>query len=182
MIALLDTPYLRHLVMGVGVTALLFALREFLQGRRPAEEDGDCGRIEPNAYLIAAIGLTGVAFAVSAIAAAVNGSGGIAAWVVGTAALGMAALSLASLRPGYEIIWDEEGIEGPVTVFIPLKTPQRARLLWEDLEQVGIDGGNWFVQDLSGRRIRWNSLYAGYPVFMTRVEDECPWLFDEAMA
>lgn len=181
-IGVLENPYLRHLIMGVGVTALLFALREILQGRRPTEQDGDCGRIAPNAHLIGAIGITGLAFALSALTSAVSGSGGIAAWVVGIASLVTAALSLASLRPGYDILWDEEGIEGPITNFVPLKVPQRARLYWEDLADLGSDSGNWFIQDIQGRRIRWNSLYAGYPIFMARVEDECPWLFDEALA
>lgn len=178
----MGNPYLNYLIMGVGVAALLFAIREIINHRHPKPLEGEVGRLEVNAHIIAAIGITGVSFAVAALSSAISGSGGIAAWTVGLTAFVLGVVSLASLRPGYDVSWDEDGLEGPITLFVPLRPPKRAKIYWEDLETVGRDQqGNWYVQDAGGQRIRWNYLYSGYPTLMSLVEEECPWLFDESL-
>lgn len=164
----------------IGLTAVL----RHVMTRQPVVEtdpEGETGHIAPNRALLAVICLVGVALAGTALLAFSNGIGGLPVLLVATAALAMTGMMITAFFPFYDITWDENGIEGPTLLLPPPFGPKRQRIFWEDIEVAHHEKGrHWYLEDRNGTRILWSFIYFGYPALMTRVEEECPWLFDTA--
>lgn len=162
----------------IGLTAVL----RHVMTRQPIVEmdaEGETGHIAPNRALLAVICLIGVSLAGSALLAFANGVGSLMVLVVAFAALAMTVMMVTAFFPFYDIIWDEEGIEGPTLLLPPPFGPKRARIFWENIEIAHNENGrHWYLEDANGTRIVWSFVYFGYPALMKRVEEECPWLFD----
>jgi uncharacterized membrane protein len=162
----------------IGLTAVL----RHVMTRQPVVEtdpEGETGHIAPNRALLAVICLIGVALAGTALLAFANGVGGLPVLLVATAALAMTGMMVTAFFPFYDITWDENGIEGPTLLLPPPFGPKRKRIFWEDIELAHHEKGrHWYLEDRNGTRILWSFIYFGYPALLTRVEEECPWLFD----
>lgn len=184
-------PILKPVIIGGGVAATFAAIRFFTARSQPAtlDQTETAGRIAMSRPLIVGfsllcLGIAGVAlyaafFAPPPDCACKSAASWAVPAVLGGFFLLVALLMLTSLSGGWEVCWDEDGIEGPTSVLPPPFGPRRKRVFWEHLDAAGQDSNGWFVQARSGRRIRWNFFYSGYPALMLRIEEECPWLFDD---
>lgn len=176
---MLDPSQYRTLIVGVAVTLLLAALSRLLARRGGHAVGDDRGHVAPNRAVIVAVTLIGLGIAASAFYATATQPDSFPAVLVGLAALVLTVPTAASLLPDYEIEWNEEGLEGPATGWFPPFGPGRDFIAWSDVVGVGKDAlGNWYIEDRTGARIRWNFVYGGYAHLMAAVERHCPHLFD----
>lgn len=177
---------LNRIMIAMAVAFGLVAMLRYVMTRAPKVEtdpEGETGRIAPNRALLAVISLIGTALSGSAFFAWSQGIGGLPVLLVGIAALFMTAMMVTSFFPVFDITWDEDGLEGPTLLLPPPLGPKRVRIFWEDLEKAGaVQGRHWYLEDGKGRRIVWSFIYYGYPALLTRVEEECPWLFSTPKA
>lgn len=176
---------LNRIAIAMAVVFGLVAMLRYVMTRHPKVEtdpEGETGRIAPNRALLAVISLIGVALALASGLVWLRGIGGWPLLAVAIAALLMTAMMITSFFPVFDITWDENGVEGPTLLLPPPIGPRRVRLYWEDLEKTGdVQGRHWFLEDDKGRRIVWSFIYYGYPALLTRLEEECPWLFASAI-
>jgi hypothetical protein len=173
-----DPATLRHLVIGLVVTALIGALSRWFVLRGAPPVQGERGHIRPNPPLILAVTLVGLGLAGAAFYATLTRPDSFPAVLVGIGALVLTLPTAASLLPDYAIEWTEDGLEGPASNWFPPFGPGRDFIAWGDVAGIGKDAlGNWYVEDRTGARIRWNFAYGGYGHLMAAVERNCPHLF-----
>lgn len=180
---MLDLPMNRIIIAFAVFIGLLAVLRHVMTRRPTIESDaeGETGRIAPNRALLAVICLVGVALTGAALFAFLRGMGGLPVLIVAFAAIAMTGMMITAFFPFYDITWDEDGIEGPTLLLPPPFGPKRRKMFWEDIDRLGHEQGrHWVLQDRHGTRILWSFIYYGHPALMTRIEEECPWLFDTA--
>lgn len=177
---MLDLPMYRVIIafaVFIGLTAVI----RHVMTRQPVIEtdpEGETGHIAPNRALLAVICLIGVMLSGAALLLFSKGVGGLPVLAVAVAALAMTAMMVTAFFPFYDITWDEDGIEGPTLLLPPPFGPRRRKLYWEDIELAQHENGrHWFLEDGKGNRIVWSFTYFGHAALMTRVEEECPWLF-----
>jgi hypothetical protein len=183
-------PILKPLLAGLVGGGFVWLITTYSKRSRPAEFDPEnvTGRIAPSRIL--SFGLLLVFLGISSAAAyaafrtpsADCACSGTASTVI-PAVLGAICALLAlfcamGLTRKWDITWDEDGIEGPTSLWFPPFGPRREKWMWERLEGVGGTSGQWFVENAAGRRIRFNYSYPGYMQLMATIEDQCPWLFD----
>lgn len=174
------------ILSGVAVRAMVWLAAR----SRPAAQDADTnqgsGRIRPSRPLMAVctllgLGVGGVALYGASLALDPNCACQAGSWRI-PAALGTAFVLLGlycslSLTSGWDMRWDQDGVEGPTSMLFPPFGPRRERLSWEDIVAIGGNSNSWYVETPKGRRMWWNSFYAGYPKFMLTVENRRPDLF-----
>lgn len=169
------------ILIAIAVVIGLAAVLRLVMKRRPAIEtatEGETGHIAPDRALLTVICLVGVALAGAALVAFFRGTAGLPVLVVAATALVMTGLMLAAFFPFYDILWNEDGIEGPAFVLPPPFGPKRSKMFWEDIDRVTQEHGrHWVLEDRHGNRIMWSFIYKGRPALMARIADECPWLF-----
>ena len=69
--------------------------------------------------------------------------------------------SILGLLPAYTIFWNEQGVHGPVRLWVNPFSNKKMLVEWHDIALVGTGrGGNSYLSDLSGRRIYWNIWHA----------------------
>jgi hypothetical protein len=174
-----DPATLRTLVIGLAVTAVIGVLSRWLALRGGPRASGERGHIAPNPGLVVTVSLIGLGLAGAAFYATLTQPDSFPAVLVGIGALALTLPTAASLLPDYAIEWTEDGLEGPASNWFPPFGPGRDFIAWADVATVGKDTlGNWFVEDRTGARIRWNFAYGGYGHLMAAVERNCPHLFD----
>lgn len=177
---MLDLPMYRVIIAFAVFIGLMAVIRHVMTRQPVVETDpeGETGHIAPNRALLAVICLIGVMLGGAALLMFFKGLGGLPLLVVGLAALAMTGMMVTAFFPFYDILWDEDGIEGPALLLPPPFGPRRHKIFWEEIEvaQNG-NGRHWSLEDAKGNRIVWSFIYFGYPALMTRVEEECPWLF-----
>jgi hypothetical protein len=178
--AMLDNDFLRKMVVIFGTMGIIWLITQFMARAKPKHEDEESGRIAPNRILTVAMVLLMSVIAAIALWAAFNDPDAfVPAGLIGSVFLFFAVISSTSLFPMYDVEWNEDGVTGPLTMWFPPFGPKRGQIYWEHIENCGKDNmGSWFVEDKSGKRIRWNWVYSGFPALMLRIEEECPWLFE----
>ncbi|MFM2391045.1 MAG: hypothetical protein RLZZ437_2600 [Pseudomonadota bacterium] len=178
---MLDNSFLRSIIIMVCVSAVLGLLGRIMAGRKPALDEDDDGMIAPNRVAMGAFALLCLLIGgVAGWAALTDADALVPAGLLSVAFLSFSAVMGTSLMPVYNIEWSEDGVTGPVSLWFPPFGPQRGTIYWEKIDSVGKDNmGNFYIEDRDGRRIRWNFAYNGFPVLMLRIEEECPWLFEQ---
>lgn len=84
------------------------------------------------------------------------------------------------LHSGYNIDWDETGLTGPSS-YLPLPFgPQRIRIEFTDITDVGTDWADSFcIYRADGASIRFSYLYRGFLALNDLIENKRPDLFPE---
>ena len=93
--------------------------------------------------------------------------------------LGAALLIALSLSRRHDVIWNDEGIEGPCRVYWGILGSARMQIRWSEIALTGRTmSGYSFSETADGRRIYWSRLYPGFAVFERRLKLHRPDLFD----
>lgn len=164
-----------HALIVAGVVALVTVGWSLLNRRRaPLWASGNNGTISPgkvSAALVTALGL-GVLWAGAHAAVAGQFKGGLG-WA---AAGGLLILFMApSLTHRHDVIWTDEGVQGPSRLFGPSLWLSRTSIAWHDIGAVGATiTSYWFIESNDGRRIYWSYLYPGYGSFTRRLRTKRP--------
>lgn len=85
--------------------------------------------------------------------------------------------------PGWQVVWDDEGVRGPSTQWSLRRSPPRAIIPWSSITRASVDrSGCRFVETANGTRVVWSQLYGGHDVFEQALADRCPHLRNDMAA
>ena len=154
--------------------ALLIRRDRSALGVRRAAMICDHGRISPSRPILMAAILACLALAFRACFTPPDND---ASFVLGVAALFAAGIMATALRPGCDLYWNADGVEGPSSMLGLPFAPRSSFIAWESVVAIGTTPiGTWFVADAQGNRISWNLAYAGAAQLSAQAARSCPHL------
>lgn len=164
-----------HALIVAGVVALVTIGWSLLNRKRdPHRATGDDGAISPGKISAALVTALGVGVLLSGVHAAATGD--LKVGLGWAAAGGLLIIFMGpSLTHRHDVIWTDEGVQGPSRLFGPSLWLSRTSIQWQDIGAVGATITNyWFVQSFDGRRIYWSYLYPGYGSLTRRLRAKRP--------
>ena len=86
---------------------------------------------------------------------------------------------LGYLNRSFDVTWDETGIEGPTSYWLPPIGRGRARINYCDIKKAGTDwGSSNCIWDENGTKIMWSYLYRGHNQIDEHLEKMRPDLYE----
>lgn len=159
---------------GIVAGVIFWIYRQSFQSA-PHRHDKVSGHIKPgklSAWLTIIVGLTMV---VSGCTLTLSGNSLIIGFMLSVLGALISGFMAPSLGRWHDLLWNDQGVDGPSKMFGPSLSRKRIFLTWNEIVRAGQTSTQyWYLENIAGKRVYWSYLYRGHTKFRDAVKRHKP--------